>query len=588
MSLRQSAVCRLFTALLLTLAAASSSMAQWRVAEKLDRGLVVMAEKDHRYLSWRLLESDPAAVAFDVYRHVGDKSQKLNAEPITKTTDFVDKSPLPGDAGVMYSVRAIADGKTLNESAKAPITPRYDDDELPHLRVKLDGDHLFQKVGIADLDADGRLDFVIKQPEKNIDPWHKYWYKSPDTYKLEAYTLDGKMLWRYDLGWAIERGIWYSPYIVFDLDGDGKAEVIAKTGEDDPRDSDGRVTSGPEYLTVLNGQTGKPITRADWPDRADFYEIGKDRGYNYASRNQIMVAYLDGKTPHLLVERGTYNLIIVDAYRFDGKTLQRVWRWSNRDLDRKFWGQGAHWMHAADVDADGCDEVVIGSAVLDEDGKALWSTGLGHPDHSYVGDLDPKRPGLEIYYGIESRQKERNGMCMVDAATGKILWGYEGFTRHVHSHGLCSDIDARHLGWEAYSCDTDAQKKPDWALMHAADGTVIGKDKTWKFGTRAAWWDADAQREVVFRNHVTDYPDGKDHGRVEGRIVAIADVIGDWREEIICSMNGMIRIYTTTEPAADRRVTLMRDPIYRMDVAAAAMGYYQDPCLSRDLSALKR
>ncbi|QNN21898.1 silent information regulator protein Sir2 [Planctomycetales bacterium ZRK34] len=588
MSLRQSTVCRLFTALLLTLAAASSVKAQWRVAEKLDRGLVVMAEKDHRYLSWRLLESDPAAVAFDVYRHVGDKSQKLNAEPITKTTDFVDKSPLPGDAGATYSVRAIADGKTLNESAKAPITPRYDDDELPHLRVKLDGDHLFQKVGIADLDGDGRLDFVIKQPEKNIDPWHKYWYKSPDTYKLEAYTLDGKMLWRYDLGWAIERGIWYSPYIVFDLDGDGKAEVIAKTGQGDPRDSDGRVTSGPEYLTVLNGQTGKPITRADWPDRADFYEIGKDRGYNYASRNQIMVAYLDGKTPHLLVERGTYNLIIVDAYRFDGKTLQHVWRWNNRDLDRKFWGQGAHWMHAADVDADGCDEVIIGSAVLDEDGKALWSTGLGHPDHSYVGDLDPKRPGLEIYYGIESRQKERNGMCMVDAATGKILWGYEGFTRHVHSQGMCSDIDARYPGWEAYSCDTDAQKKPDWALMHAADGTVIGKDKTWKFGTRAAWWDADAQREVVFRNHVTDYPDGKDHGRVEGRIVAIADVVGDWREEIICSMNGMIRIYTTTEPAADRRVTLMRDPIYRMDVAAAAMGYYQDPCLSRDLSALKR
>jgi rhamnogalacturonan endolyase len=589
MSARHPAACRLIIALLLSLAAASPLRAQWRVAEKLDRGLIVVDEKNHRYLSWRLLESDPAAVAFDVYRHVGDQSEKLNAQPITKTTDFVDKTALPGDAKVTYSIGAIVDGKTLGESSKVSITPRYDDDELPHLRLKLDGDHLFQKVGIADLDADGRLDFVIKQPLSNIDPYHKYWHKSPSPYQLEAYTADGRMLWRYDLGWAIEQGIWYSPYIVFDLDGDGKAEVAAKTGEGDPRDADGRVNSGPEHLTILNGQTGKPITRVDWPDRADFLATHKDRGYNYASRNQIMVAYLDGKTPHLLVERGTYNLIIVDAYRFDGKSLHHVWRWNNSQLDRdKYWGQGAHWMHAADVDADGRDEVILGSVVLDDNGQALWSVGLGHPDHTYVGELDPNHPGLEIYYGVETRQKERNGMCMVDAATGKILWGYEGPTRHVHSHGLCSDIDARHPGIEAYSCDTDAEKKPAWALLHAAGGTVIDKDKSWKFGVNAVWWDADAQREVIVHNKVLDYPDKREHGRVEGRIIAVADVIGDWREEIICSTNGMMRIYTTTVPAADRRVTLMRDPIYRMDVVAAAMGYYQVPCLSRDLSALKR
>lgn len=589
---RHPAACRFVFALLVSLCAGAPLRAQWRVAEKLDRGLVVLDQKDHRYMSWRLLESDPAAIAFDVYRHIGGKSEKLNAEPITKTTDFVDRSPLPGDAMATYSARAIAGGKTLNESAKVAVTPRYDDDELPHLRLKLDGDVLFQKIGIADLDADGRLDYVIKQPHSNIDPWHKYWSKSPDTYKLEAYTPDGRMLWRYDLGWAIERGIWYSPYIVFDLDGDGKAEVAVKTGPGDPRDPEGRVNSGPEYLTILSGQTGQPVTRADWPDRADFLATHKDHGYNYASRNQIMVAYLDGKTPHLLVERGTYNLIIVDAWRFDGKTLHHVWRWNNQKLDRKFWGQGAHWMHAADLDADGRDEVVLGSVVLDDDGQALWSTGLGHPDHVYLGDLDPNRPGLEIYYGIETRQKERNGICMVDAATGKILWGYEGPTRHVHSQGLCSDIDARHPGSEGYSCDTDAEKKPAWALLHAADGTVIDKDipgdMSWGFGVHAAWWDADAQREVIVRNKVLDYPDKSEHGRVEGRIIAIADVIGDWREEIICSTEGMMRLYTTTEPAADRRVALMRDPIYRMDVAAAAMGYYQVPCLSRDLSALKR
>lgn len=101
--------------------------------------------------------------------------------------------------------------------------------------IRLQGNYLAQKVGIGDLDGDGRLDFVIKQPEGNIDPYEEYWTRSPETYKLEAYRHDGRFLWRFDLGWSIERGIWYSPYLVYDLDGDGKAEVAVKTGEGDPR-----------------------------------------------------------------------------------------------------------------------------------------------------------------------------------------------------------------------------------------------------------------------------------------------------------------------------------------------------------------
>jgi len=154
--------------------------------------------------------------------------------------------------------------------------------------------------------------------------------------------------------------------------------------------------------------TGKPIARIDWPSRDDFAK--QNRGYNYASRNQMGVACLDGQRPSLIVERGTYNIIAVVAYDLRGGKLVERWRWDNRKLDRKYWGQGAHWIHAADVDADGRDEVVIGSAVIDDDGKALWCTGLGHPDHAYVSDIDPQRPGLEIYYGIERRQSKANGM----------------------------------------------------------------------------------------------------------------------------------------------------------------------------------
>jgi len=546
-----------------------------RFAERLDRGLVAIATPDGKaHVMWRLLAEDPPGIAFNLYRTAGGKTARLNPEPLRKTTDFLDAPTKP----CSYFVRPVVDGKEGKASSAVRFDPRT---ARPYLSIKLEGNYTFQKVGIADLDGDGRYDFVIKQPNANIDPYIRYWRRSPDTYKLEAWTPDGKLLWRYDLGWAIERGIWYSPYLVFDLDGDGKAEVAAKTGEGDPRDPDGRVTKGPEYLTILDGLTAKPRARTDWPPRSLFKG---SRAYNYASRNQLGVAYLDGKTPALIVERGTYNIIVVIAYQFRGGRLGRLWRWCNDKEPRKYWGQGAHWMHCADLDGDGRDEVLIGSAAIDHDGKSLWSTGLGHPDHCYVGDIDPTRPGLEVYYGIETRQK-KNGMCLVDARTGAILWGYPGPTRHVHSHGMCSDIDPRHPGAECFSTDTDPQKKPAWSRLWSARGEVLSKEMTWGFGPLVAYWDADPQREIVFRGRIQDYRGVTHPPRLEGRVIAVADILGDWREEIITTLPGELRIYLSPIPASDRRPCLMQDPLYRNDVAHATMGYYQVPMLSRDLAS---
>ena len=550
-----------------------------RIRERLGRGLVVTALPGGKvYLSWRLRAIDPGHAEFLVNRTVaGGKETLVAVKPAGGTTDFVDDTA-PAGKECTYRLQIKAVDKIAPAGKPVTITPGGK--PAAYRTIKLRGKYTFQKAGIADLDRDGRYDFVIKQPADNIDPWYKYWKKSPETYKLEAYRHDGTFLWRHDLGWAIERGIWYSPYVVYDFDGDGRAEVAVKTGEGDPRDAEGKVQSGPEHLSILDGRTGKLRARADWPSRKHFTG---NHAYNYASRNQLGVAYLDGKTPCLLVERGTYNIILVDAYEFHDGKLRRLWRWSNKSEPRTYWGQGAHWMHCADVDGDGRDEVILGSAVLDDDGKALWSTGLGHPDHCYVGDLIPDRPGLEMYYGMETRQKERNGMCMVCARTGKVLWGHEGFTRHVHSRGMCSDIDANHPGSECYSADTDAQKKAAWARLRTCRGTVLSKDMSWGFGPLVAYWDADRQREVLHRGSVRDYG-GKAHARLSGRVVAIADVLGDWREEIITSVAGEMRIHLTTIPALDRRVCLMRDPIYRIDVAHAAMGYYQSPSLSTDLA----
>ncbi|HID74442.1 MAG TPA: silent information regulator protein Sir2 [Planctomycetaceae bacterium] len=550
-----------------------------RMKERLGRGLIARPLADGSvYLGWRLLETDPPGVGFNVYREAGQgKPVRLTEEPVSRTTDFTDTSAPAGTACRWY-VRAVIDGREGEPSRAAEAVGGRP--SQPYLRIELAGDYTFQKAGIADLDGDGRYDFVIKQPNENIDPYVRYWKPSPGTYKLEAYDHDGRFLWRYDLGWAIERGIWYSPYVVYDLDGDGRAEVAAKTGEGDPRDPDGRVRSGPEYLSLLEGTTGRVITRVDWPSREGF---DGERGYNYASRNQLCVAYLDGRRPHLVVERGTYNIMKLVAYTFDGRRLREVWRWDNTDLPRSYWGQGAHWMHAADVDGDGRDEVVLGSSVVDHNGKALWSTGLGHPDHCYVGDIDPDRPGLEIYYGMETRQRQRNGMCLVDAATGKILWGHEGFTRHVHSRGMCSDIDPRYRGSECYSADTDSEKRYAWSKLRTCRGEVISEENLGGFGALVVHWDADPQRELILDGRVQDYRGGA-HVSIQGHVAAIADVVGDWREEIITSVRGQLRIYTTTIPARDRRVCLMQDPLYRMDVVVAAMGYYQAPMTSYDLA----
>lgn len=554
--------------------------AQKRVVEELNRAVIARSVDGGVYIGWRMLAGDSETVGFDVYRQIeGEAPVKINGKPITKTTDFVDTAAPQGKV-VSYRVRSLDEGE---RALSVPAVIHVGVDTHAYTRIKLQGDDVFRKVGIADLNGDGQYDYVIKPPNGNVDPYVKYWKPSPETFKLEAYTGAGEFLWRHDLGWPIERGIWYSPYVVYDFDGDGKAEVAAKTGEGDPRDADGRVQSGAEYLTIFDGETGKEMARIDWPSRSLFDNTSNP--YNYASRNQLGVAYLDGKTPCLIVERGTYNVIVVVAYEYHDGALRELWRWDNRTLPRHYSGQGAHFMHAADVDGDGRDEVTIGSVVIDDNGESLWSVGLGHPDHHYVGDIDPTRPGLEIYYGIETRQSERNGMCLVDAATGAFLWGHDGATRHVHNQGMCSDIDARYPGSELYSADTDAQKKAERAFLRTASGDVISNELRWGFGPLAVYWDADPQREILWKRRISDY-EGMDHGiKIEGRIIVVADILGDWREEVVTSVAGEIRIYTTTIQAVDRRPCLMTDPIYRIDVAHAAMGYAQVPMLSYDMAS---
>jgi len=537
-------------------------------AEKLDRGVVAMRQADGSlYVGWRLLESDPAGTAFHVYRQTGqaDAARRLTAEPVRESTNFVD-AEAPKEGNPRYFVRPVT------AAGEGPPSPAVAPSGAPagesHVAIRLQGDYRTHKVAAGDLDGDGRYELVIQQPDFNTDPYQApgYWKKSPDTYKLEAYSLDGRFLWRHDMGWSIEAGTWYAPYVVYDLDGDGKAEVYCKGGEGDPREPEGHVKSGPEWLYKLDGQTGQIVKRIPWIPRLP--EIGE---YNHFCRNMLAVAYLDGRRPHLLMQRGTYRAIVIEAYDPD---LNLVWRWNSHNEKEKYDSQGAHTIRVADVDGDGCDEIIVGSCLVDHDGKAMWTLGIGHPDTCYVGKIDPARPGFQIFFGIEPRQKS-GAVRLVDAASGETLWANTEATVHVHSQGMCGDILAEHPGQECYAGEA---KGGDQAWMYTAQGKRIGDENIGSLAPWTLWWDADPQKEIILKGRLMKFqgetlfaPPGADRPQM------VADLLGDWREELVVATGGELRVYSTTIPAATRRTCLMQDRLYRLYVATNSMGYNTPP-----------
>ncbi|MFC2116567.1 hypothetical protein ACFLTU_08820 [Bacteroidota bacterium] len=561
-----------------------------RIIEKLDRGIVALpVENKAVYISWRLLETDDESIAFNVYRVSENNSPVLlNEEPLISTTDFIDKDPVKSGTST-YFVRAIVNGTEGSQSKTTDVTLPSEADS--YISVKLDGDYSANKAGIGDLDGDGQYEYVIKTPNISHDPWAGYgearrglWKPSEETYKLEAYRLDGTLMWKHDMGWSIETGSWFSPYLIYDFDGDGCAEVAVKAGEGDPREEDGHVNSGAEYLMILDGKTGKEIARTDWIPRE-----GYDT-HESCNRNQLGVAYLDGKTPCIIVERGTYDIIALAAYTLENGQLRLLWEWSDSEEEGlSYTGLGAHCMHAADVDGDGRDEVIIGGAMIDDNGVGLWTnhdmltprggmygynsgSGYGHPDRCVLGELDADHPGLEVYLCIEPGM-EKNGVCQLDARTGELLWGIDEESEHGH-YGLIADIDADEPGVEIWAGDETLNKF--W--LFTANGKLLSKDEN--LSRNALFWDADLQREYLDpeKNCLVNYPDGTEASvKIPGKPVLIADVFGDWREEVIIVVPGELRIYTTTIPAVDRRISLMRDPIYRLDVCQESQAYLSLP-----------
>lgn len=590
-----------------------------RYQENLNRGLIAQPDSTGKvHLSWRMLKNDDPKVSFNVYRTDSrGKSIKINKKALTGSTYYVDSGSKKGEP-YSYYVKPLVNGKELAASEKIKVTAESYKRSY-YRSVKLQGDYQAQRVGVTDLNGDGSYDFVILQGTGGLDPGGMSGNTTGATYKLEAYLSDGTFLWRKDLGLGLEPGVWYTPFVVYDFDGDGKGDVAVKTGPNDVREEDGRVRKGPEWVSVLDGMTGNEKARADWPERNARYG-----GYNRTNRNQMGMAYLDGKTPCIIVARGTYKLMVVDAYQLKNGKLDKLWRWDGDEENPVIRSQGAHSFVCADIDDDGRDEIILGSAVLDDNGTCLYSAGIGHTDKTIVSDIDPSRPGLEIFHCAEqpftnpSEPLYNYGVCLVDAKTGEKLWGMGGPTYHVGS-GFVADIDPSHPGMEC-SAKEDAKAALDGDGYGGRPPTYILNNKGKKIDSGAdfpgfgdwVYWDADLLKEAIVgsnpprlprpaantqgqnqpqqmaapaqpsvrKSSILKYKGGIVARNIEGSLVMPVDIEGDWREELIASLPGELRIYTTTIPPKDRRITLMQDPLYRNGVLARTMGYTQHPLTS--------
>ncbi|GLW35892.1 rhamnogalacturonan lyase [Actinoplanes regularis] len=561
--------------------------------DNLDRGLISLRTPTGNFLSWRLLASDPAGVAFNVYRG----STRVNTAPITKGTNFTDTG---APVGASYTVKPVVNGaETASLAAATPtaaLAAAYQDVpiQIPSGGTTPDGvayTYSANDASVGDLDGDGAYEIVLKWDPSNAKDNSQSGYTGPVI--IDAYELNGTRMWRLNLGRNIRAGAHYTQFQVFDYDGDGKAEVVLKTADGttdgtgavigsssaDYRNSSGYVLSGPEYLTVFNGQTGKAMATADYVVPRGTVSSWGDSYGNRVDRFLAGTAYINGSYPSIIMARGYYTRSVVVAWDYRNGALTRKWTFdSNSSTNGSAWtGQGNHQLSIADVDGDGKDEIMYGSMAVDDNGYGLWTNGQGHGDAYHVGDLIPSRSGLELFHVDENTTKL--AAYMADARTGAIIWS-NASCGCDNGRGVSDDIYAGSPGAESWSSAVSG-------LFNTSGQNIGRKPSSTNF---VIWWDGDAQRELLDGTHIDKYGTSADTRLLTASDVHSnngtkatpslqADILGDWREEVIwpTTDNTRLRIYSTTDSTSISRTSLMQNRMYREAVAWQNTAYNQPP-----------
>ena len=654
--------------LLLTTAATVAVQAQQVTPqsqmERLDRG-VVAVRSGTNFISWRFLGSDDPATTFDV---VCDGT--VVKEGLT-VTNFKHYS---GKLTSKYQVVAKVDGHVVDTSSEVGVWDKYLSLQLNQPAAGSGYSYTPNDMSVGDVDADGQYELFVKWDPTNSKD------NSQDGVTgnvfIDCYRLDGTFLWRVDLGRNIRAGAHYTQYMVYDFDGDGRAEMMCKTapgskdGEgvyvnqatddaiikaaDNTKSwltSSGRMDGGHEYLTVFDGMTGKAVntiaynpnrnTKSELSEAAGTFNWAEGKtdthGYNRGDRYLAAVAYLDGtdKPASAVFCRGYYSYAYLWAVSFDGERI--IPRWLHRSDNRTqysvttysatgeeskqtftapkatsgsgsntMFANGNHNISVADVDGDGCDEIIWGSAACDHDGRLLYATGFGHGDAIHLGDLNPDRPGLEVFQVHE--EKGTYAWDIHDAATGEILWK-GGQSGQDNGRGCAADIIKAHRGYEFWSAyggfDSSARiqnpfnaitgnevgsKKPAMNFRIYWDGDDLDELFDGKYDSKTNFYASPAITkagsssisDLVANFNDADHGYGQSCNTTKSTPCLQADILGDWREELILwnyNDPSRINIYTTIEKTDLRVPTLMHDHTYRMGICWQNVAYNQPPHL---------
>lgn len=577
--------------------------------ERLGRGVVVVRENHSDVVvSWRYLSSDPMNTSFHVYRD----GRKIAEVPQTAGTFYRDT--YTGAEKAVYTVKPVVDGAETGKPEGSYTLPA--NAPLGYIDIPLDRPsegitpagqtytYSPNDASIGDVDGDGEYEIILKwDPSNAHDNAHDGY--TGNVY-VDCYRLTGEKLWRIDLGRNIRAGAHYTQFMVYDLDGDGRAEVVMKTSDGtvdgkgkvigdaradyrEPGVTDektgqrtqvnqGRILTGNEYLTVFNGLTGAAMKTIDYvPPRGNLADWGDSRA-NRSDRFLACVAYLDGVHPSVVMCRGYYTRAVLAAFDWNGKDLKQRWVFdSNRPGCADYAGQGNHNLRVADVDGDGCDEIIYGSCAIDHDGTGLYSTRMGHGDAIHLTQFAPSLKGFQVW---DCHENKKDGSTFRDAATGEVLFQVKSST----DVGRCmaADIDPRNPGVEMWSLDSKGVRN--------IRGEVIRPDIRTFSVNMAVWWDGDLLRELLDKNRITKYDwqedvcrplmvfEGADSNNgTKANPCLQGDILGDWREEVLLRAddNRSLRLYVSPLPTEYRFHTFLEDPVYRISIATQNVAYNQ-------------
>ena len=591
-----------------------------RMTDKLDRGLVAVEVQNGVYCSWRIYGEEYYDVTYNLYR-----DGKKVAENLT-TSNYTDSQ---GTASSKYTVSAVVRNQEQSQSQSvSPLSTNY-------LEIKPKHDSSITSILIpndaccADVDGDGQMEILLKYD--NMDEINNGFPKNGNNgeYSIfEVLTMDGTVLWWVNCGPNMgdfqnnEQNI-----VGYDWDLDGKAEVVMRLAEGSViHQADGTTYTigadgkngtswtnyrepktsgvewfthyGKEFLVYCNGQNGNPYVVMDFPLKrfeSGETDLNKAWGDGYGHRSSKFffgAPYLDGRKPSIFLARGIYTRHKMIAYDVDPATHQLTerWRWNCNDSSSPYYGQGYHNYAIADVDWDGRDEICFGSMVIDDNGKGLSTTGLGHGDAQHHGDFDPYSWGQEIF----TCNEDRPANCYRDATTSKIRYRMTG--SDDDGRGMAANFCNDYPGAMAFSAH-------DNPISCVTNQHINELSKSGCTDNMRIYWDGDLCDESF------NYTNGKNtaggiykYGKgliatltgsmtnndTKGTPCFQGDLFGDWREEIIMrTANNNIRIYTTTIETQWRNYTLWHDHQYRNAMVWQMCGYNQPPHVSYFLGELE-